>query len=655
MMHVAVSATASWMPPAPTAPQECPDVFVTERGSWRAWLYRAGVLVAAGACLGWERAVAQEEGVEGDSLIGGERPPEAHPWERLTFFPALRDIDREFDQLMLRAAYAGDVEWGAQQVGVARARSAESLEQEILLAEQAAAEARASFRICNEKAQRAERLLRKYEAPTEELKVLERQVLDELKAAHEQQDAIWERLRRERVLDRDAWDDWEAVYGAIVSGRWSEAWARHQDLERYHPIVLGKVELTDEEEQAFRGARVDAALQAVVDLAFNTKYRAEELQRKRYADALKAVRAKADCEMELFEAERFVQERRKKRLQLQIAASQGSADALEHDASLIADRYGAVLAEVQLVDAYLSNEVWASLWWKAGVALRLAGEHELGARRIAQAAAVATGHRLPSGVVPPSLETWLREGENEVLREAPGLVHVVAPPTSTVTVDGREIKSQLGEATLSIAAGIHRFVFWVEGSDPIMRMVSVLAGGDHELVWYQRTPLNPDDVDLFGEELVLPPLARERKAQIVFIGVSGRGGATLGRAAMGVEATVRILPKWIGGQIGAAIWVPFEPYWLTVRRDLDAYARLHGAVVARHLMSRVHFGGALGAYVDPLLGAGPLGLVEFGWKVRRGADDQVRLVVDVRAGYDVTTHFEEIPRWMVEGGLGVSF
>jgi hypothetical protein len=631
------------------------DVVRSETIGWWTQLRRvllAGVVAACGASAA---AQDEREGVDGDTLIGGQRVVTAHPWERLTFFPALRDIDREFDQLMLRAAYAGDVEWGARQVGQIRAQGAEALEQEILLAEQEASEARTSYKICHERAERASRILRKYEAPTEDLKQQERQVLGELEASIKAQDALWERLYRERALDREGWDEWEEFYGAITSARWTEAWARHKDLDRFHPVVLGKVDLSEADEEVFRGGRVDAALAAIVDLAFNGKYRAEETLRKRYADAMRAVEAEAACEVELYEAEKFVQERRKKRLQLQIAVSQGTADALTHDATLIADRYGAVLAEVQIVDAYLSNEVWAALWWKAGVATRLAGDHDLGARRIAQAAAVADDHRLPAGAVPPSLETWLREGENEVLRSPPGVVHVVAPPLATVTVDGREIKTQMGETMLSLAAGMHRFVFWVEGSDPMMRIVSVLEEGEHELVWYQRTPLTPEDVDLFGSEIVLPPLARLRKAQVVFVGFSVRSGATLGRPAMGIEASVRVLPKWIGAQLSAAMWVPFEPYWLEVGSNLDAYARLHGGVVARHKMNRLHVAGVLGGYFDPLLGGGPHGVLELGWKVRRGDKDQVRLIADVHAGYDVAPHFDGIPRWLVNGGLGVSF
>jgi hypothetical protein len=603
-------------------------------------------------------AEAQDDGPEGvqvDLLEVPEAPPEAHPWERLVFFPTLRELDQEFDYLMLWAAQSGDIEWAGRQVARSSTQDDQSLQQQILLAEQDVAQARVRYGICRDKAKRAERLLRRYELPTHELQQREREVTDELQKAFLAQDAVWVAQKAAHLLDREAWGAWLGVYDAIAAGKWTDAWGRHRELERFHPQVLGKATLSDNEDLAFRGERLARALQAVVDLSFDGKYRAEEIQRKRYEDALAAQRSVGDCEDELYTAERFLEQFRVKRRRVQMAISQGSADALQHHASVVADRYGTMLVEVQLVDAYLSNEVWAALWWKTGVARRLAGEHDVGRQLLAQAAAVATGHRLPSGVVPPSAETWLREGENEVLRASPGTLHVVAPLGATVTVDGREVKTQLGETTASLAAGMHRLVFWMEGSDPLMRLVSVLGEEHHELVWNQRAPPAPEDSELFGEELVLPALARERKPRVVFGSVSMRGGATLGRVGLGVDGTLRVVPKWIGAQVGGALWVPLDSYWLSKGQDLTAFARIHGGVALQHVVGRVRIAGALGGYVDPLLGAGPHGLFELGWKVRRAKDHHILIIADVRGGYDVTAHFAELERWMVNGGLGIAF
>jgi hypothetical protein len=439
----------------------------------------------------------------------------------------------------------------------------------------------------------------------------------------------------------------------VAGSGWLKASTRHADLEAFHTQVLGATELSPQEEVTLRGARLGRAIEEIVRLSFDGAYRAEARENERYKKALEDMKDLEACEKDLTRAEDFIDQVRKKRLQVQVQVSQGSADALELDAQIIADRYAAVLSEVQGIDAYLSNAVWSGLWWRAGVASRLAGDERVGKDRIRQAAAVAIDNRLDTDAVPPSVLAWLRDGENEVLRSAKGTVTVDAPAHGTVTVDGREVELAFGEEQIDLAAGVHRFVFWVEGSDPIMRLVSVLSGEDHTVVWYRGERLAEEEYEMLGGELVLPELKDEGKPKSVFIGAGARAGVTLGRPTFGVEVALRVLPKGgsYGFQLGAALLVPTEPYWMEDSEELRAFARLHVGPAARWTRGKFRLAGVVGGYFDPWLGAGPLGTLEFGWQLR----PQVGVTLDVRAGYDVTPHFPGIPRYVAGGGVGVWF
>lgn len=595
-------------------------------------------------------AVVQEGEPQSDALLEPATVPAPHLWERLTFFPALRELEREFELLMLRASYNADVDWGADRVAERQARTRSRLEQEILLAEVARDEASARRDTCREAASRAHRLLSKYARYGDsEFEITKREALKDLSEAVTAEQRLWE-VRFWRMLSPQARNDWEDYRDALERGEWYEAFARHEVLEG-HRVLLGPVDppLDDDEELAFAGAPVDDALRAILNLQNDKAYRIEHIQRQRYLDALKDLERLETCERGFTDAERFLQQKKRKLVALQSAVSAGTGNALEVDARRLADMYSGILGEVQLVDAWLSNGTWSGLWWKSGIALRLAGEDDLGARRIAQAAAVADDHRLPDGEIPPSLESWLRDGENEVLRRRNGLVLVHVPPTAELTVDGRDIRHAFGETEIYLAPGIHRFVFWVDGSQPLMRLVGVQEGETHEFVWWESSELSGEEEFVAGVKPSLPDLAVEEPPKRWHVGIRAVAGLNLGRPMAGGHLSIRYLPRMIGGELGVGVMGPFEPYWLDVTREMPIFARLDGYVLGRADFGRVDVVGGVGAYGDPLLGAGPSGKVEVGVWVK----ERVRIAFDVHGGYDATPHFDGIPPFTLAGAFGV--
>lgn len=597
-----------------------------------------------------EGAVLQEGEPQSDGLMEPATVPAPHLWERLTFFPALRELEREFELLMLRASYNADVDWGADRVAERQARTRSRLEQEILLAEVARDEANARRESCREAASRAHRLLSKYARYGDsEFELSKQEALKDLSEAVTEEQRLWE-VRLWRQLSPQARRDWEDYRDALERGEWYESFARHEVLEG-HRVLLGRVEppLDPDEELAFSGAPVDDALRAILNLQNDKAYRIEQIQRQRYLDALKDLERLETCERGFTDAERFLQQKKRKLVALQSSVSAGTGNALEVDARRLADMYSGILGEVQLVDAWLSNATWAGLWWKSGIALRLAGEDDLGARRIAQAAAVADDHRLPDGEIPPSLESWLRDGENEVLRRRNGLVLVHVPPTAELTVDGRDIRHAFGETEIYLAPGIHRFVFWVDGSQPLMRLVGVQEGETHEFVWWESSELSGEEEFVAGVKPSLPDLALEEPPKRWHVGIRGVGGLNLGRPVAGGHLSIRYLPRMIGGELGVGVMGPFEPYWLDVTREMPLFARLDGFVLGRADFGRVDLVGGLGAYGDPLLGAGPAGKLEVGVWVK----ERVRIALDVHGGYDATPHFDEILPFTLAGAFGV--
>lgn len=590
--------------------------------------------------------------VASDSPVDLGDRNEASVWEELTFFPALRELERDFETLMLRASYNADVDWGAAKVAERQARTRTLLEQEILAAGTRVDEERARLRMCEQAASRAARLLSKYDKyGGSAFEVEKDRLLDALLVAFRAEQRIWEQVAW-RDLTAEGRRDWQDFRDALSAGAWVAAFQRHADLERHRTRLRLPLDLNASELDASTGEPVAAALQGLLDLRSDEAYRAEQIVQKRLKEALADMRALEDCEKGFVDAEHFVQEKRRKLVVLQASVSAGTSDALVTDARRVADRFGGILGEVQIVDAWLSNATWAALWWKAGVALRLAGEHELGARRIAQAASVAVEGRLPVGEVPRTVETWLREGENEVLRLPKGLVRVALPPRGVLTVDGRDVPHTFGEAEIFLAPGVHRFVFWVDGSDPIMRLVGVAPGESHSFVWYERPALHAEEEEVLGQSLVRPVFDPEPGPKRWHLGVRALGGTTLGQPLAGVGVSVRYLPRMVGAEVGAEAQIPTAAMWLNVGQEVVAFARLHGAAVARGTFGKVDLVGGLGFFADPFLGAGPAARVEVGlWITPR----KLRMALDGHLVYDATPHFDVLPRLSGTGGLSVWF
>lgn len=589
--------------------------------------------------------------VVSDATLEATTIPDANPWERLTFLPELQQLDREFDTLMMRAAYVGDVEWGAQRLAERKSAEMDRVEQEVLLAETTFDQATAVYDECREAAYRAERLLRKFEKYSDsELQRKELDVIGRLEKALRAEDKLWGEFWRD--VGPATRELYTAMVEAMMSGEFAAAYELHARLKPHRLQLLeGDLQLTVEERDLLSGYTVGQILREIRELMGDDVYRVEAIHRKRMQEALQAQRRLFDCEREYKSAEFHLKQARQKRIQLSASLGQASGDALELEAKRLADRFGAILGEVQIVDAFLDNATWAGLWWKSGVSMRLAGQHDLGAKRLAQAAAVADDHRLPSGQVPPSLETWLREGENEVIRKRHGTVRVNLPVEATLTIDGLELEHSLGVAEVQLAPGIHRFVFWLDGSYPLMRLVGVIEGEIHEFTWYETLQLDGEQQAVIGEEVTLPVLPPEEGPKRWHFGVAAHGGLTLGRPVVGAQAAVRYLPRGIGGEVGLAGLVPTSPFWLTAGEEMVAFVRAHGAVLGRVDLGRFRFVGGAGGYVDPLLGAGPAGVVEFGY----GLKDDLHLALTVRGGYDLTPHVDGIPRYDIGGALGVWF
>jgi hypothetical protein len=615
--------------------------------------------------------------IESRSLLNLPSPPQDKLLERFTFFPMLGQLDRDFEVLMRRASAASDVAWGAERIALDREQAVDRIETEVDVARVQMEGAKALYDECDKAAARAEVLLRPVEVPDTELRKLEEAAKERLADAFEEERRVWEDVAFPYLApaSQTAWEDFIAaiVAAAAGTGSWGNALARHDDLVS-HRQTTGKwfETLPAEDQLAFGGVNLDAALRDVIELTNDDRFREADITTERQRQALQVIARKKSCERTFADAQTYYEQMRRKVRMLQLDIGAGSADALETDALAVAERYAGVLSEVQLVQSFLSNRIWAALWWKSGVALRLTGDpekEELGARRIAQAAAVAEDHRLPSGEVPPSVEAWLREAENEVLRQKPGGLTFVVPPLARLTVDGNEVPTQFGQADLSLAPGVHRLVFWWDGGDPIMKLVAVVEGENRDFYWSDSPRYSGDEEYLLGEAIYMPEVVPREKPKSMWVGVTPVGGVTLGRAGFGLGVTARFFPKFIGFDLGASLLVPVEPYWLEVRQDMDAFVRVHGGLTFGGKVGRFQALGGLGGYVDPLLGAGPMGIVDLSYDVSKGEEKLPLLASDLKregrrririgltghVGYDVTPHFVDIPRLTVTGAAGVWF
>lgn len=120
-------------------------------------------------------------------------PPNASPIDLFTFFPELGRLNDEFDQLMLRAAYAGDITWAAKTHAANREEEKELLEQRIAAAEQGFKMQEARYDACKQAKLAAESLLRKFRFSESEIK--------------DKTDAIWNRLGEPLGLEDHLWMD----------------------------------------------------------------------------------------------------------------------------------------------------------------------------------------------------------------------------------------------------------------------------------------------------------------------------------------------------------------------------------------------------------------------------------------------------------------
>jgi hypothetical protein len=595
-------------------------------------------------------------------------PPNANVIDLFTFFPELGRLNDEFDQLMLRAAYAGDITWAAKTHAANREEEKEILEQRIAAAEQGFKMQEARYDACKQAKIAAEALLRKFRFSDSEIS--------------DKTNAIWARLNDPLVLEDHLWMDvlwpqlpneatqiWsdlradiEASSVSISKEQLERVVSLHESMRPYRVRFAEgydtrdpetgeaiKVPWTEEESVAISGMRVQSLFAEIQALTGDDAYRKELVESERYEVAMQSIAAEPECKRGLVDAELFLKEQGRKLRTVEEAVSRGDSDSISADAERIARRYQAALGEVQLVDAFISNDVWSDLWWKSGVALRLAGHTAEGSSMIEQAAAVDFDHLLPADDVPPSVQTWFTAAESVVRAKEMGGLDITVHPDMHLTIDGLAQGTEFGNIHIFLKPGIHRVVFWFDGSLPMMKLIGIVEGEDHNLVWYEPgRSLDGEQQDLIGERpfLVAPPDAFIKRW---YGGISGVGGATFGRPIGGADLTVRYMPKVIGGQLGGSVFVPEKPLWIGIDEQMDVFARVHGSVVAGKRWDRFGVLGGLGAYVDPLLSAGPLATFEL--SVRVGG--QTRLGLQANVGYDLTRHFDGVPHWTAVGGLGI--
>lgn len=588
--------------------------------------------------------------LQGQAVIATAKPPSADPMEWLVFFPSLAELDQDFDRLMLRVAYAGDVEWGQARAAELRADELLRLEQQVLAAEVAFQGAQARHDLCEEGARRARALLASLELSDDDRYEQAQRYLSELAdALRAEQAMVAEKLDPYETDEMIEW--FEEVVRLI---REEEAFEEASVIHDKYADAIGQilvrqrdVELQPWELQVLGGHWVKVKLEALISTQSSEGFKEYARLKARQEEALYTVTQLASCKRELTDAQAFLDEQRRKRVSLQ-ATLRGAADgALKTDALRIAQRYSGVLREVQLVDAYINNRLWTDIWWKAGVALRLAGEQDLGRQRLVQAASVAEEQRLPASNVPPSIEGWLRDAENEVLRREMGGMRLSVPVGARATVDGLDVVTDFGMADLELPEGIHRLVIWWDGEAPVTRLVGVAAGEVAAVTWSARSKLDGDAQAVIGEEPVMPVLPKEQGPKRWHVGVAAGAAWRFGMPMVGADLHVRYLPRNVGFSFGAGLMGSFEPLWVRVDEQFSAITRVRGSVVAGGDAGPVRIVGGVGVWGEPYLGLGPEVHLDLSGEVA----PNVRLGVDLRGAWDAMPHMDGVKRPMLQGGI----
>lgn len=577
--------------------------------------------------------------------------PRSDPEEELHFLPALAELDRLFRELTVRAAYLGDLAWAGQVVDELQAQERERVEQIILDREQAVQARRAQADACAAEAARAEAILRGARATaTPELLAEEERLKATLFEAILAEQAVWE-LRFEGELDEDGLFLWRSFLESLPNGDWVRTAAWHRALAPYRVAFIGRFgEASEADRLAASGTPVVDAIDAIVKLMQQDSMRRELVDRQRFQAALAQQREARDCSAALVDAEILLEQAQRKRLLVQRILNTGDGDALQVDAERVAARYAGVLQDLRYVDRFFPSEMWTALWWKAGVAWRLAGEHAQGQRALLQAVAVSKEQRLPVGQLPPQLDVWLREAELTMAQRMSGRLVVEVPGTATLTVDGREVRHTFGLGEVELPPGLHRVVVWVDGSRPMARLVSVVEGEDARFAWWEQPPPGEHD-DVLGERYDLEALPHTEPPRRWRFSLGAQAGTLLGKAVLGGSFTIRYLPASAGVELSLGALAPTTPMWLPDQRDLRLFGRARLGALGAWRPGVFHLAGGGGVWVDPGLSFGPYGSIELSWRVK----GELRVGVGLRAGYDVTPHFDVLPRHMLDGEVSLWF
>jgi hypothetical protein len=372
-------------------------------------------------------------------------------------------------------------------------------------------------------------------------------------------------------------------------------------------------------------------------------------------------------------------------------------DPLDQSAAEIAEGFIRLLAQSEGVSTRIDNARWAGMWWRAGVALQLAGETSASelvpeALRVRPLAAPSTdpvpgaladgpvaymmqGYIVASAEpdrsrLPPSASQWMVEAARQVDESEGRLLRIRVPLGTAASLDGAGwVEGVDGIATMPVRPGVHRLT--VQFPDRI-RSVNFQVDPSLDAAPIPVDIRDPDSFDApdlldfteVSDSQVAYEQVLEYRPRTWFGGVWLGAASIVGQPMFGGEASVTwapILPSRrerrstlrtsVGLDLGAALFVPLQPLQIDRDWQLQALFRGRGGLAVGGFSDRWSLHATLGWYADPHVGTGPMGQLT----ARIGTHDPVTFVVSAQVGGDISPHEAGIPRLTFGGGLGIGF
>lgn len=599
----------------------------------------------------------------------------SEPIDKLKILPRKAELEGLFRRLILRVALDEGLLTADDTRRAEVLDELQRLEQQVTLAEVQLAEKQEEHDQCAEDAAELEDILRTAGPPDTEMEELERMLYSDLGEALHQEQILWEdRLRR--VLAIDDGHAWRSLLRAVSTGDWSRAVSWHRQLFAYRDAIdayygeeLGDMRSRDDDAreaaglgpndyfegevsalmQQVSGKATSDVLQSLQQLHTVSRFKPEFIKRERVREELQRLQALGPCDEELTDVETFLGRLEARRAELQAHLTSGPHEDIRVNAEMVAGRLIGLLGEIYLLDVPLSNEEWSGLWWKAGVALRLADHDEQGERYIVQAAAVATEQDLPDRDLPAKVLAWLADGESKARTAVPGTLRVHVLPTARLTVDGREIGHTWGDVSVDLPPGVHRVLSWTPELGSVGGLVSVLSGEEVVFQWWEEDGIEGDDGDLVVVPTE-PVVSQEPPPRRWFFSVAPSWTWSLGKSSVGATVQAQYAPKLVGVDLAVGVFAPLEDV-----PTLDGYLRVFGrfrlGLSWRFDVGAVRVTPSAGVWADTWLSVGPVAGLEVTGRLRK----ELRLGGFARGGWDLMPHAEGIPRPMVDAGLMFSF